>query len=61
MITFLSELLQRLRRNVLGEQQLQPVEELGGRRLLLQSGHVAQLEEDFERLLRAALFFRPGK
>ena len=29
--------LQRLGRNVLGEQQLQPVEELGGRRLLLQA------------------------
>ncbi len=34
----------------LGEQELQPVEELRGRRLLLQAGHIAQTEEHFERL-----------
>src|SRR6185437_5323344 len=42
--------VQRLGRNVLGEQQLEPVEELGGRRLLLEARHLAQVEEHLERL-----------
>src|SRR5258708_5448032 len=35
----------RVRRQILDEQQLQPVQELGRARLLLQAGHLAQLEE----------------
>src|SRR5579862_99621 len=41
---------QRVRRNILGEQELQPVQQLGGRGLLLQARHLAHLEEDFHRL-----------
>src|ERR1700733_11424121 len=40
---------QRLRTNVLGQQQLQPVEQFRCRRFLLQAGHVAQLEETLHR------------
>src|ERR1700692_3713613 len=47
---------QRFRRNVFGQQELQPVEKLGGRWLFLQSGNIAQLEEDFERFLEQGLF-----
>src|SRR5882672_7127401 len=36
-------------RDVLGEQELQPIEELGSGGLLLQAGHFAHLEEHFER------------
>jgi hypothetical protein len=43
---------QRLRRDVLGEQELEPVEELGGRGLLLQPRHLAHLEEHLHRLER---------
>ena len=42
--------VQRLRRDVLREQELEPVEELRGRRLLLQPRHLAQVEEHLERL-----------
>src|SRR5439155_20351100 len=41
--------LQRFGRNVFGQQQFEPVEELGGRRLLLEARHFAQVEEHFER------------
>src|SRR6202795_5217810 len=37
-------------RNVLGDQQFDPVEELGGGRLLLQAGRFADLEERRQRL-----------
>src|SRR5882672_522960 len=40
---------QSVGRDVLGEQELQPVEQLGGRALLLQAGHFAHLEEHLER------------
>src|SRR5690242_10571752 len=40
---------QGLRRNVFVEQKLQPVQQFGGRWLLLQPGHVADLVEDIER------------
>src|SRR6266700_6375461 len=39
-------------RDVLGEQELQPVEQLGGRGLLLQAGHFAHLEEHLERFAK---------
>jgi hypothetical protein len=42
---------QGFRRDVLGQQQLQPVDQFAGRRLLLQAGHVAQVEEHFQRFL----------
>src|SRR5690242_6617539 len=41
---------QGLGRDVLYHQQLQPVEQLRGRRLLLEPGHLAHLVEDVERL-----------
>ena len=41
---------QRLGRHVLDHQQLQPVEQLGGRGLLLQARHVADVVEDVQRL-----------
>src|SRR5882762_1752280 len=47
-------------RNVLGEQELQPVEQLGGRGLFLQTRHLAHLEEDFERFAKERLL-EPGK
>ncbi|CAG9215594.1 hypothetical protein BGLA2_2490011 [Burkholderia gladioli] len=40
---------QRLGRDVLGQQQLEPVEQFGGRRFLLEPRHAAQLEEALER------------
>src|SRR5580658_10584087 len=43
---------QRLRRNVLGHQQLDPIQELGGGGFLLQSGRVANLEERRQRLVQ---------
>src|SRR5688500_16511798 len=46
---------QRFGRDVLGKQQLQPVEELGGGRLFLQPGHRAHLEEHFHRLAQQRL------
>src|SRR6266513_633936 len=42
-------------RDVLREQELQPVEQLGGRGLFLQAGHLAHLEEHFERLAKERL------
>src|SRR5712675_812358 len=39
-------------RDVLGEQELQPVEQLRGRGLLLESGHFAHLEEHLERIAK---------
>src|SRR4051794_34615935 len=47
-------LAQLLGADVLREQQLQPVEELGGGGLLLQPRHLADLEEDAQRLLDEA-------
>ena len=41
---------QRLVVDVLDHQQLQPVEQLGGRRLLLQARHLAHVVEDAQRL-----------
>src|SRR5262245_53211480 len=41
---------QRFRGDVLGQQELQPVEQLAGGGLLLQPRHLAHLEKDFERL-----------
>src|SRR6185437_188995 len=41
---------QRLGRHVLDHQQLQPVEQLGGRWLLLEARHVADIVEDVQRL-----------
>src|ERR1700674_875076 len=46
---------QRLGRNVLGQQQLQPIQQLRGRGLLLQAGHLADLEEHLEGGLQQAL------
>ncbi len=43
-------------RNVLGDQQLQPVDQLGGGGLLLQARHIAQLEEDFHGFAQQILF-----
>src|SRR4051794_19883556 len=43
---------QGLRRDVLGEQQLQPVEQLRRRGLLLESRHLADVEEGLERRLQ---------
>src|SRR2546425_13294076 len=40
-------------RNVLGEQELQPIEQLGGRGLFLEAGHFAHFEEHFERFARS--------
>src|SRR5437762_5790846 len=45
----------RLGRDVLGEQELEPVEELGSRRFLLQARHFAQLEENLQRFLEQNL------
>src|SRR5216117_300390 len=42
-------------RDVLREQELQPVEQLGGRGLFLEAGHLAHLEEHFERLAKERL------
>src|SRR5213592_1129793 len=42
-------------RDVLREQELQPVEQLGGRGLFLQAGHLAHFEEHFERLAKERL------
>src|SRR2546428_4994056 len=47
-------------RDVLGEQELQPVEQLGGRGLFLEAGHFAHLEEDFERFAKQR-FLEPRK
>src|SRR3989440_5129917 len=47
-------------RDVLGEQELQPVEQLGGRRLFLQAGRFAHLEEHLERLAKER-FLEPRK
>src|SRR5512132_2631583 len=52
--------VQRLRRDVFCEQELQPVEQLRRRRLLLESRHVAQVEEHLEGLLQQRLL-EPGK
>src|SRR3954470_22310963 len=41
---------QRVGRHVLDHQELQPVEQLGGGRLLLEAGHFADVVEDIERL-----------
>src|ERR1700687_5394107 len=41
---------QTFRRNVLGDQQFDPIEERGGGRLLLQTGRFADLEERRQRL-----------
>src|ERR1700712_2621574 len=46
---------QHFRRHVLVEQQLEPVQQLRGRRLLLQAGHLAHLEEDSQCLFHQAL------
>jgi len=43
---------QRIGRHVLDHQQLQPVQQLGRGRLLLEAGHLADLEEDVEGLAR---------
>src|SRR5690242_11072705 len=48
--------LERLGRDVFGEQQLEPIQQLGSRRLLLETGNLAQIEEDLERLLQQRLF-----
>src|SRR5438067_297894 len=42
---------QHLGRDVLDEQQLDPVEQFGGRWLLLQSRHITHIEEDRQRLM----------
>src|SRR5471032_1724870 len=42
--------VQRFGRDVLGEQQLEPVEQLRGGGLLLQARHLAHFEEHFHRL-----------
>src|SRR5260221_7244217 len=47
-------------RDVLGEQELQPVEQLGGRGLLLETGHFAHLEEHLERIAKQR-FLEPRK
>src|SRR6266704_5886465 len=47
-------------RDVLGEQELQPVEQLGGRGLLLEAGHFAHLEEHLERFAKQR-FLEPRK
>src|SRR5262249_21790911 len=44
-------LAQHFRRHVLVEEELQPVEQLRGRGLLLQAGHFAHLEEDAQGFL----------
>ena len=46
---------QHFRRDVLVQQQLEPVEQLRGRRLLLQARHFAHLEEDPQRFFHQAL------
>src|SRR6266704_1066382 len=51
---------ERLGRDVLGEQELQPVEELGGRGLFLQARDFAHLEERFERFAQERLL-QPGE
>jgi hypothetical protein len=51
---------QRLDRDLLGHQQLEPVDELGGGRLLLEAGDFAQAEEDLQRSLSSACLM-PGK
>eukprot|EP01107_Rhizomastix_libera_P006315 TRINITY_DN20421_c0_g1_i1.p4 TRINITY_DN20421_c0_g1~~TRINITY_DN20421_c0_g1_i1.p4 ORF type:complete len:110 (-),score=5.62 TRINITY_DN20421_c0_g1_i1:555-884(-) len=43
---------QGLGRNVLGQQQLEPVQQFRGGGLLLQPGHFAQAEEHFQGLLQ---------
>src|SRR5258705_12741242 len=43
---------QRLGRNVLGHQELDPIQELGGGRLLLQARRIANLEERRQRLVQ---------
>src|SRR5476651_269886 len=40
---------QRFRANILGQQQLQPIEQFRCRRFLLQARHIAQLEETLHR------------
>src|SRR5712692_9103592 len=47
-------------RNVLGEQELQPVEQLGGRGFFLQAGDFAHFEEHFERFAKQR-FLEPWK
>src|ERR1019366_9490513 len=42
-------------RDVVGEQELQPVEQLGSRRFLLQSRHFAHFEEHLQRLAQQML------
>src|SRR5688572_26026978 len=44
-------LAQAFRPDVLREQELEPIQQLGGRRFLLQPGHLADLEEDAQGLL----------
>src|SRR5580658_7411301 len=51
---------QSLRRYILGEQQLYPVEQLRSGRLFLQAGRVAHLEEGRQRLAQQ-LAFQAGK
>ena len=46
---------EHFRRHVLVEQQLQPVQQLRGRRLLLQARHLAHLEEDPQGFFHQAL------
>ena len=46
---------QRLGGNVLGDEELEPVEQLGGGGLLLETGDLAQAEEDLERFLQQGL------
>ena len=50
-----SRSLQHFRRHVLVEQQLQPVQQLRRRRLLLQARHFAHLEEDPQRFFHQPL------
>src|SRR4051794_28872894 len=53
---FLIAAAQRFRRNVFREQELQPIEQLGSRWLLLETGHFAEREEDLKRLLQQRFF-----
>src|SRR5690606_2264991 len=48
-------ILQYLFRNIVGEQQFQPVDQLRAGRLFLQTGDVPQFEKYFERLLYQCL------
>src|SRR6059036_2173369 len=52
---FLVRAPERLGRDVLGEEELEPVEELRGGGLFLETRHFAQLEEDLQRFLEQRL------